>query len=302
VRNAISASRSCQWVLHREHRGLTRGDSRDFGGTARSDASARAADAAACAREVNFWSELPSLARKPVIHERPSFAGAVVLTVRLLASPRSPVVCMLRDRTWTSGGVGCDSEFWLSFFWARRSRYQQMAAPQSTFGSIVGTVQDKSNSVIPAASVCPTNTNLDENTNCETASNAQGAYEFLNVAPGRYSLVDAASATVPSKLVNTTSPPLTSDASRWPSPWPAHVPTASLARLRRSARHFGSRPPPEPRLRQAWQFCAALGRWSATSDAGGAQRRPAATVARRLGAYGTSGCQVRKRQRFSGSR
>ena len=61
------------------------------------------------------------------------------------------------------------------------------AGAQSTFGSIVGTVQDKSNSVIRAASVRLTN--LDENTSRETLSNSQGTYEFLNVAPGRYSLV-----------------------------------------------------------------------------------------------------------------
>ena len=61
------------------------------------------------------------------------------------------------------------------------------AGAQSTFGSIVGTVQDKSNSVIPAATVRLTN--LDENTIRETVSNSHGTYEFLNVAPARYSLV-----------------------------------------------------------------------------------------------------------------
>ena len=60
-------------------------------------------------------------------------------------------------------------------------------AAQSTFGSIVGTVQDKSGSVIPAASMRLTN--LDENTSRETVSNSQGTYEFLNVPPGRYSIV-----------------------------------------------------------------------------------------------------------------
>ena len=58
---------------------------------------------------------------------------------------------------------------------------------QSTFGSIVGTVQDKSGSVIPGAKL--TLTNLDENTTRETESNPQGSYEFLNVLAGRYSVV-----------------------------------------------------------------------------------------------------------------
>ena len=54
---------------------------------------------------------------------------------------------------------------------------------QSTFGSIVGTVQDKSGSVIPGAKL--TLTNLDENTTRETESNPQGSYEFLNVLSGK---------------------------------------------------------------------------------------------------------------------
>jgi hypothetical protein len=58
---------------------------------------------------------------------------------------------------------------------------------QSTFGSIVGTIQDKSGSLIPNATVSLTN--LDENITREALSNPQGSYEFLNLLPGRYSVV-----------------------------------------------------------------------------------------------------------------
>jgi hypothetical protein len=60
------------------------------------------------------------------------------------------------------------------------------ASAQSTFGSIVGTVQDPSGAVIAASQV--ELTNVDENTTRKTVSNDAGLYEFLNVKPGRYSL------------------------------------------------------------------------------------------------------------------
>src|ERR1700730_3966013 len=58
---------------------------------------------------------------------------------------------------------------------------------QLTFGRIGGTNQDKSGSTIPNASVSLTN--LDENITREVISNPQGSYEFLNLLPGRYSVV-----------------------------------------------------------------------------------------------------------------
>jgi Carboxypeptidase regulatory-like domain/TonB dependent receptor len=60
------------------------------------------------------------------------------------------------------------------------------ASAQSTFGSIVGTVQDSSGAVIAASEVGLTN--VDENTNRKTVSNDAGLYQFLNLKPGRYSL------------------------------------------------------------------------------------------------------------------
>lgn len=55
---------------------------------------------------------------------------------------------------------------------------------QSTFGSIVGTVTDPSGAVIPAARV--TVTNVGENTSLTVQTNAQGAYEALNLKAGTY--------------------------------------------------------------------------------------------------------------------
>jgi hypothetical protein len=58
---------------------------------------------------------------------------------------------------------------------------------QSTNGTIVGTIQDSSGSVIPGVNLRLTN--IDHNVSQQTASNTQGAYEFVDLSPGRYSLV-----------------------------------------------------------------------------------------------------------------
>ncbi len=57
---------------------------------------------------------------------------------------------------------------------------------QSTFGSIVGTVQDTSGAIIPGCVVELTNVN--ENTARKAASNDAGLYQFLNLKPGRYAI------------------------------------------------------------------------------------------------------------------
>jgi len=57
---------------------------------------------------------------------------------------------------------------------------------QSTFGSILGTVQDGSGSVIPQASV--TAHSLDENSDRQTTSNLSGEFLFENLKAGHYKL------------------------------------------------------------------------------------------------------------------
>jgi hypothetical protein len=58
---------------------------------------------------------------------------------------------------------------------------------QSTFGSIVGAVQDSSGAVVPGAGIRLTN--VDENTTRTVESNAAGLYELLNLLPGKYTIL-----------------------------------------------------------------------------------------------------------------
>ena len=58
---------------------------------------------------------------------------------------------------------------------------------QSTFGSIVGSVQDASGGAIPEAMV--TVKNLEENSTRSAASDASGTFQMLNLRPGSYQLV-----------------------------------------------------------------------------------------------------------------
>lgn len=60
------------------------------------------------------------------------------------------------------------------------------ASAQSTFGSIVGTVQDASGASIPGSEIDLTN--VAENATRHAVSNDNGFYEFLNLKPGTYSL------------------------------------------------------------------------------------------------------------------
>ena len=52
------------------------------------------------------------------------------------------------------------------------------AFSQSTFGSILGALQDKSGGIIAGGEI--EITNLDENTTRKTTSNDSGIYQFLN--------------------------------------------------------------------------------------------------------------------------
>jgi hypothetical protein len=61
------------------------------------------------------------------------------------------------------------------------------AVAQSTFGNIVGIVQDQSASVMPGVTIQLQN--LDENARLEALSDGAGAFQFLNLKPGRYALV-----------------------------------------------------------------------------------------------------------------
>jgi hypothetical protein len=58
---------------------------------------------------------------------------------------------------------------------------------QSTFGDIIGVVKDPEQGVVPGARVVLTNTN--ERTEHEAATDADGAFHFVNLKPGLYELV-----------------------------------------------------------------------------------------------------------------
>ena len=60
------------------------------------------------------------------------------------------------------------------------------SAAQSTFGTIVGVVLDKTQSVVPGASV--TLRSLQDNSTRTTTSDQSGAYEFENLKPGEYAI------------------------------------------------------------------------------------------------------------------
>ena len=60
------------------------------------------------------------------------------------------------------------------------------AAGQSTFGSIVGVVHDKTQAVVPGASVRLQS--LNDNSTHTALSDQDGAFEFVNLKPGRYAL------------------------------------------------------------------------------------------------------------------
>jgi hypothetical protein len=57
---------------------------------------------------------------------------------------------------------------------------------QSTFGSIVGVVQDRTQAVVPGATL--TIRRLEDNSTRSTTSDQNGSFEFLNLKPGTYAL------------------------------------------------------------------------------------------------------------------
>src|SRR5215831_10695453 len=58
---------------------------------------------------------------------------------------------------------------------------------QSTFGSIIGTVQDASGSAMPGVAVKVKN--LNDNTTRSTLTDDAGEYQVLNLRPGSYQVV-----------------------------------------------------------------------------------------------------------------
>ena len=60
------------------------------------------------------------------------------------------------------------------------------AVGQSTFGSIVGVVYDKTQSIVPGASVSIRS--LEDNSVRMTTSDQNGSFEFVNLKPGNYTL------------------------------------------------------------------------------------------------------------------
>jgi len=60
------------------------------------------------------------------------------------------------------------------------------AMGQSTFGSVVGVVQDKTQAVVPGATV--TIHRLEDNSSRSATSDQNGSFEFLNLKPGTYAL------------------------------------------------------------------------------------------------------------------
>src|ERR1700735_160261 len=60
------------------------------------------------------------------------------------------------------------------------------AAGQSTFGSIVGVVHDKTQAVVPGASVQIRS--LDDNSTRSTTSDQSGSFEFVNLKAGKYAV------------------------------------------------------------------------------------------------------------------
>ena len=76
----------------------------------------------------------------------------------------------------------------------------QYAVAQSTFGSIVGVVKDPDQLVIPGAQVALTN--LDDNSKRTTNTDADGAFQFMNVRAGHYEVVVEANGFAPYKMTS----------------------------------------------------------------------------------------------------
>jgi hypothetical protein len=71
---------------------------------------------------------------------------------------------------------------------------------QSTFGTIVGVVQDQTQASLPEVQIEARN--LDDNTTRSTKSGSDGSFQFLNVRPGRYQIVAAKPDFAPFKIAS----------------------------------------------------------------------------------------------------
>src|ERR1700723_3883856 len=78
------------------------------------------------------------------------------------------------------------------------------AVGQSTFGSIVGVVRDKTQAVVPGASVQIRS--LEDNSTRSTTSDQNGSFEFVNLKAGRYTVsvqaLGFADSQIPSAALN----------------------------------------------------------------------------------------------------
>ena len=77
----------------------------------------------------------------------------------------------------------------LGLFLAILAGFTGNANAQSTFGSVRGSTVDQSGAGLPETKI--TLHNLDENTNAETISDANGNFAFENLKPGHYSVTAA---------------------------------------------------------------------------------------------------------------
>jgi len=91
-----------------------------------------------------------------------------------------------RKPTHALQSVACSTAIALSFATVCVTN----ASAQSTFGTILGTVQDPSGAVIPGATVHIQN--LDDNSSRETTANSSGEFQVLNLNPGKYSITATA--------------------------------------------------------------------------------------------------------------
>jgi Carboxypeptidase regulatory-like domain len=72
------------------------------------------------------------------------------------------------------------------------------AAGQSTFGTIVGVVHDKTQAVVPGASVQIRS--VDDNSSRSTTSDQSGSFEFVNLKAGKYTVSVQASGFADSQI------------------------------------------------------------------------------------------------------
>jgi hypothetical protein len=90
---------------------------------------------------------------------------------------------MIRDLVFNTKKVG-----WVALVFA--VLFVGSAHAQSTFGSVLGTVQDATQAVVSGATV--TLHSNDENTDRTTTASATGDFQFVNLKPGNYSVISRA--------------------------------------------------------------------------------------------------------------